>query len=295
MSAWTRLSLVLLWMACPVAFAQGPLSTSLAEDVATRDRPFQVEGYMFLTGRLATDGDGRVHWHEIDAADQVPEPVVAFVSRQAADWVIVTAGGDRVSTPLQMTFSISIRASPSGEGRYQLWRDGVSVEPQLGPDARIRVQHRAHPQYPRSLARIGAGGIVYLLLQLDEDGRVQEVFSRQIDLTTLPSDLDEAMWIQAQLGASAATAARRWRFRMPTEGEAARRPAIVGISVDYSVEPPPPAYGEWRYLVRGRHALPPWAMSQDSQAGEGLTPGSEPRPFSSSYRVRSTLAGAATD
>lgn len=279
MTRWIFPLLALL-LATSVAGAQervGPTGGTPAQST------FPVEGYMFLTGQLASDATGKVYWHEIDSAQDVPEQVRSFIAQQAADWTLEETTGTPVART--MTFALAVRASPAGDGLFRLWLAGINVREVLPPAERIVVDRRIPPEYPYELARIGAGGIVYMSVWVDADGNVQDLFAGQVDLTTMPQDLEQMKQIQAKLAANAAAAVRRWRFRMPAMGKDAGRPFAAQVTVDFTMEKRLPVYGEWRYLVRGRRALPPWQST--SGALETMVPG-EIQLAGSGYRIRST-------
>lgn len=226
---------------------------------------FPIDAYMALTGRLAAAEGGAVYWHKIDSEEQVPEPVLAFIARQASGWVLEDADGAvAASGSGPLVFSVVVRASPVADGTYGLWIDGIELQDTLPAEQKVMMQRRVPVSYPRELARMGASGIAYVSVRIDPDGRVADVFTEQVDLTTVPEDLETLMQIQARFAANAATAIRRWRFRMPQSGPDAGRPFTGRVTVDFTMVGQESAYGQWRYLVRGRRAPAPWLAATGS-------------------------------
>lgn len=262
-------AVLLLLLAAAVASASEP-APGIAPAPDAQALP--VEGFMTLTGRIEAGADRRVSGWAIDDAAKVPEDVRAFLARRIAGWSLDFDEG--VAPPARpMRFTVRVRASPLGDGLYRLWLDGVHVDEPM-PDAhRFGVEHGPRPVYPRGMARIGASGIVYMLVLAGADGRVEDVFAEQVDLTALPADPADFPRHQLEFMAQAAAAARQWRFRMPAEGPYAGRPQAVRIPFEFSMRDRRPAYGEWEYLVRGVRRMPPWsAVDPGAMGSAGVMP-----------------------
>lgn len=235
-----------------------------------------VEGFMRLTGRIVVGADRRVSGFAIDRADQVPDEIKAFLSRQAADWRVEF--DPEVAPPTgPVRFSVRLRASPAGDGQYGLWLDGVHLEEPLPEAQRMLATRKRWPEYPRAMAKLGASGIVYMLALVGTDGRVEEVFAEQVDLTVAPADAEEVVQFQLEFMASAASAARRWRFRMPAEGPDAGRRQALRIPMVFAMhDRPEAAYGEWEYVVRGVRKSPSWAPMNPGARGAMASAGVMP-------------------
>lgn len=266
-SAAVAAVLLLLAAAAVPASAPAPAPAPAADGQA-----LPIEGFMTLTGRIEAGADRRVSAWAIDHAAKVPGDVRAFLERRIAGWSLDFDEG--VEPPAgPMRFTVRVRASPLGDGLYRLWLDGVHVDEPMPEAQRFAVDDGPRPVYPRSMARIGASGIVYMLVLAGADGRVEDVFAEQVDLTALPADPADFPRYQLEFMAQAAAAARQWRFRMPTEGPYAGRPQAVRIPFEFSPRDRRVAYGEWEYLVRGVRRAPPWsAVDPGAMGSAGVMP-----------------------
>lgn len=216
-----------------------------------------VEGFMTLSGRILVGADRRVSGFAIDRASEVPDEVKAFLARQAADWRVEFDAG--VETPTEpVRFAARVRASPAGDGIYRMWLDGINLPEMLPVTQRFVPTRKRRPDYPRGMGRIGASGVVYVLALVGPDGRVDDVFAEQVDLTAVPDDPADVAQFQLEFMASALGAARQWRFRAPASGPLAGTAQVVRIPVIFAMNGKLPPYGQWEYLVRGVHKWPPW-------------------------------------
>jgi len=241
--------------------------------VAAAEYAVPIEGFMVLTGRMEVGADRRVSGYAIDRAAQVPDEVTAFLARQAANWH-VEFDADVAPPSGAVRFTVRLRASPIGDGLYQLWLDGVHLDEPLPAAQRLRAARMGPPDYPRSMARIGASGIVYMQLLLDADGNIEDVFAEQVDLTAVAADPADLPRYQLEFIASAATAASRWRFKVPVEGPYARARQAVRVPVTFLTRPV--AYGQWEYLVRGVRGTSPWTSGAQDNAGAMASTGVQP-------------------
>lgn len=239
-----------------------PGAAAAAAAAAAREVP--VEGFMTLTGRVVVDADGSVSAYAIDHAAQVPDEVEAFLARKAARWQVRFDEG--FAPPAEpVSFTARVRASPTEQGLYRLWLDGMYLDEPLPAAHRLRVERRRPPAYPRDMARVGASGIVYMLVRIGADGRVEDAFAEQVDLTAMPPDPSRVPQYQLEFIASAMTAVRQWRFRIPAEGPFAGEPHEVRVPIIFAMfDRPMAGYGEWEYLVRGVRKPPPWRPGADA-------------------------------
>lgn len=273
----------------PVAGTDGPAD---AERL-----PVPIDGSMRLTGSLTIVVDdagstkARVSGYAIDRADKVPEEVRTFLARRIAGWRIDWDRDAALATSDVLRFSVQVRASPVGDGQFRLWLDGVTVDDARPPSERVRAKRMRPPEYPREMLRIEATGIVYMLLKVGRDGRVQDLFAEQVDLTVASEDMDVMRRMHARFIASAAAAARGWRFDVPTSGALAGDEAwFVRVPVEFSLHHrPPPGYGGWQYLVRGPRRQAPWQ-------GEGVADGiGAPAPGEVRFAASLIRVSGATD
>lgn len=252
----------ILWILSPPSVAEVLAQSAGATDspVAAADYAAPVEGFMQLTGRITVDDDGRVSGYAIDHVDQVSDEARSFLARQIATWRVECDEDVRLLTKA-VKFTARLRASPVDDGVYRLWVDGVHLDEPLPSAQRLSVKRKRWPEYPRGMARTGASGTVYMLLLIGADGRTEDVFAEQVDLTAVPPDPADIPRHQLEFIASAAAAARHWRFELPVEGPYARVPQAVRVPFGFFMHGREVRYGEWQYLVRGVRRSPPWSAS----------------------------------
>jgi hypothetical protein len=228
-----------------------------------------VEGFMALTGRLVVGEDRRVSAYVIDHAAKVPDEVRAFLDRRIANWRVEFDAGT-APTAEAVRFHVRLRASAADDGLYRLWLDGVHVDEPLPAAQQLVATRTRRPDYPRAMGKVRASGIVYMLALVGADGRVEDVFAEQVDLTAVPADPADFIEHQLEFIASAAGAVRQWRFRVPAEGPYAAVPQVVRIPLVFAMHDRPTAYGEWEYLVRGVRKSPPWRSASVPDATSAL-------------------------
>jgi hypothetical protein len=111
------------------------------------------------------------------------------------------------------------------------------------------------------------------VLEIGRDGHVTNAAARQVNLYSLT---DRQAHFRKVLADASMEAARRWRFRVPTEGaNAARQHWVVTVPVNYTMGPPPglfhrtrePASGPWRAYVPGPVQTIPWDDEDRPGAG----------------------------
>lgn len=262
--AWAVALLVAIWY--PTVAGAVPQAGAESVGTGASAEAIPVEGSMTLTGRIAIGADRDVSSHVIDHEEQVPEEVKAFLARQIAGWRVGVDDGVELPPEAVVRFTVQVRASPAGDGLYGLWLDGVNLDEPLPASRRVSARRLRPPVYPTAMAKVGAGGIVYMQVLLDAEGRVEDVFAEQVDLTTLPDEPADVINYQLEFIAHAAAAARRWRFSMPSEGPYAGKRHVLRIPVDFTLaDKPEPGYGQWRFLVRGVRRVAPW-LSADGGA-----------------------------
>lgn len=234
---------------------------------AVRDK---IEVSMLLTGSVDVASDGSVTAYAIDRRDVVPEPVLAFVDRNLPAWQFAPIRRAGETVAVRARLSLRVVARPVDGDVFRMSIAGVSVEvADRLPTDELRGRHLKPPQYPPEVGRIGGKGMVYLVLRVNREGRVEDSFVEQVNLTVAGTEA-EMERIRVALGQASLEGARKWRFRPPTtggdaqlEGWAARVPVAFS-----SYEP---AYGTWGVYLPGPRAVEPWA--DDGAAADAAASG----------------------
>lgn len=255
-----------LALAIGISMLVNPASAQVAEAaVEASDLRNQVVGSMRLTGTLAIDADGMVTGYTIDHSEKVPAEVLRLVARYVPRWRVV----DSANGPGNKRFGVRVMATPRGDDYFALSLVGASILEKRRPEDTITTDGRLRrPEYPRSLARVGASGTVYVVVKVGRDGEVTDLVIEQVNLNVVgpPAKVVEA---QADFAAHTAAAARKWRFRLPKTGPNAGQPyLVVRVPVEYSIMKPL-GYAEWEYYVPGPRRLVPWMQEDGMALGAG--------------------------
>ncbi len=248
------------WIACVVALllafpllAQGPKAVRK-----------QVESSMVLTGTIDVGASGDVDGYTIDHVEKIPKGVSGLVAKFVPQWKFepVLVAGKPVKARAKM--SMRIVAKERDDGSYVVGIDGANFG-QDGPGESVDSKQMLPPSYPMDAAINGAGGTVYLAVQIGRDGRVREVVVEQVNLTMIASERVMARW-RGAFAKSASRAARTWTFTPPLRGESMDDNYwLARIPVAYSMgDEKPGGYGQWEAYVPGPRHVAPWGDSDSA-------------------------------
>lgn len=226
----------------------------------------QVEASLLVTGMISIEPDGSVSAVDLDRPEKLPEGIAVFVGRSMADWrfepVLVDGKPSRVRT--KMSARLVGKRADNGGMRVTI-RGADFGDYEARPEAeRITGRQLTPPNFPQDAAYAGAQGTVYLLLKVGRDGAVEEVATEQVNLRILGSEL-QMKELRNIFARSAALAARRWTFNLPSQGEEAGWPYwSVRIPVDFAFHGDKPhEYGQWEAYVPGPRQRVAWAQQDD--------------------------------
>lgn len=256
---WGLLLAIGMFTMTGLASAQEPAGV-----VETGDLRNQVVGSMRLTGTLAVGADGAITAYAIDHSKKVPPEVLRHVARYVPLWRVMKSGGAG-----NKRFSVRVMATPRGDGYFALSLVGASIMEKQRPEEEITIDRpRKRPSYPRSLARIGVSGTVYVVLKVGRDGEAEDFVTEQVNLNFVGSP-EEVVKARADFAAHTAAAVRQWRFRFPKAGPYADQPyLVVRVPVDYIINGRG-GYAEWEYYVPGPRRAVPWVQEDGMALGAG--------------------------
>lgn len=240
-----------------------------------------VEASMVVTGTITVNPDGSVRGYALHDADKVPPGVVQLIKRTIQGWQFspIEEHGKRVTARAGMTVrvtadmvdakhaSIKVSGAQFGCNAYQ-------ADPLLPnackPATTVHPLQRKPPLYPLDAMRLGAEGVVYLVVEVGRDGHVMHAAARQVNLyhrlRTDPARMRKSLAKAAQ------RAALKWTFKVPTVGpEAAVDHWIVQVPVAYSMHGNvyDHGYGRWSAYVRGPVRDIPWSDSDGGANSKG--------------------------
>ena len=225
----------------------------------------QVENSMLVRGNIHVEVDGSVSNVVLEQQDKLPSGVVSLVRRAATAWRFEPVEVDGKVVKAIAPMSVRVVARKVEGGNYEVSLRGASFQSYDAADPQdIASLSMPAPQYPPLAAAAGATGNVYLLVKIGRDGKVQDAFAEQVNLTFLSREAEQRRY-RDMLAKNAVAAARRWTFRVPSEGEAATLPYwTVRVPVNYSMNSGRPSnadeYGRWTSYVPGPREQAPWRL-----------------------------------
>jgi hypothetical protein len=250
----------------------------------------QLEGSMLIKGRIDVAADGTVSGFSIKDQDKVDPPALAHVMRHVPHWTVHPATVDGVPVASSTPFSVRLVARRIDDDQYGISITGVSIEDDLPEEARPRKDSMEPPRYPADMLRIGASGIVYLVVRVDASGRVVDSHVEQVNLTALARP-KEANLIRTRFAATAVSAARDWTFHSPATGPYAGEPHYsLRVPVEFFIDArgAAMAYGQWSVHLPGKWTKTPWTRDDDDNARTAAVPG-QPKLAGTGLRLRSEL------
>lgn len=222
----------------------------------------QAEATMLVTGHVDIDREGRVAAHALDKAERLP-PYVASLIGRAVPQLRFEPLPDADAPLARARMSLRLVATQAGDGNMKIGIRSAHFgdDETRDPASVIRSRDLDPPDFPASVARIGGKGTVYLLVKVGRDGKPEDVFPEQVNLTAV-ANAKVMESIRRDLSKAAMAGARRWRFTPPTVGDEASRDSwVVRVPVDFAFAGErDPGYGEWRAYVPGPRSRPLWAL-----------------------------------
>lgn len=227
----------------------------------------QIESSLLVTGEVYIETDGSVSRLDIEKEDQLPSGVVKMVRDNALQWKFQPIQHDGHAVKAIAPMRLRVVARKLEGDRYEIALRGVSFERYDAKDPQSVVYEKLDPpKYPSDAFRSGAAGTVYLAVKVGRDGLVEDIVAEQVNLRLIASE-GEMNYFRKVLADSAIAASKKWRFRVPTEGEAAAKPYwSVRIPVSYSLDrgPSESDYGKWVSYIPGPRQPVPWRDASNS-------------------------------
>ncbi len=233
----------------------------------------RVESSMMVRGEIDIETDGTVSAVQLHREDKLPAGVARLVRDNALQWRFDPIMKDGKAVAARAPMNLRVVARKVEGDQYEIGLRGVSFNGEYNGDDRSAVTSIAMPppRYPETAFRSGASGAVYLLVKVARDGKVEDAYAEQVNLTFLSSEADQRRFREL-FAKSAVAAAKRWQFRAPTEGERVDAPFwSVRIPVTYTLgdagRHPKDDYGQWSSYVSGPRERAPWRdEATDAQA-----------------------------
>jgi hypothetical protein len=222
-----------------------------------------AEASMLLTGTINVDPKGAVTGFTIDHRDKVPGEVVQLVDGIVPQWRFQPV--THVSQPagVKTTMSILVVATQPDDTHYSISVDGATFGDDSADNEEIKSKSMKPPRYPAGLGA-GASGVAYLILRIDQLGKVANVMVEQVNLRVLGTQ-GESDNFRKQFADSAMRAAKRWTFTVPAVAAPDDEGLFsVRVPVDYRCECEKPIeYGKWQAYIPGPRQTIPWLHQDD--------------------------------
>ena len=226
---------------------------------AVRER---IESSLVVRGDVSIETDGSVSAVQLDKEDKLPAGVVSMVREAGLKWRFEPVLRDGVAVRALAPMSLRVIARKLEGDRYEISLRGINFARLDADDpeniARISLKP---PRYPEQAFRAGVSGSVYLLVKVGRDGKVEDAFAEQVNLTFLSRENDQRR-ARELLAKSALAGARQWTFRVPTQGPGAAQPFWnVRVPVSYSLDnggAEGQEQGRWVSYVPGPRERAPW-------------------------------------
>jgi hypothetical protein len=236
----------------------------------------QVEVSMLLTGTIDIERDGSVSGYAIDHSEQVPDYVVSHLDRIVPGWRFEPTLRDGAPVAVRSPMSVRMVAKPAGEGSFKVSISGVSFDKYNDSATdEITRDRMPPPSYPAAAAAMGGKGTVYLVLRINREGRVEDLFVEQVNLTAIGTE-DEMEKMRESFSKAATKAAWKWTYHPPTTGDDVDDAYwAVRVPVDFMLwDEKPPRYGTWHAYLPGPRATASWA--QDGASPDAIVAGVHP-------------------
>lgn len=163
-------------------------------------------------------------------------------------------------------------AKPGDNNTYAVSIRSAHFGSQEQGAASVAAKDMPPPAYPEHAFREGATGVVYLLLKIGRDGKVEDLVAEQVNLTTLAPESKRPRWRKAFADAAIAKA-QRWTFVPPTQGAEADAPYwVMRVPVTFDIETWPgnltaaKQAKKWQSYLPGPRQPAPWHEQRGASA-----------------------------
>lgn len=220
----------------------------------------QVEASMLVSGTIEINPDGSVRTYAIDQAAKLSPSINDCIRQTVTAWRFQVDTKKEVIAKARMTLRLLAKSVDDKHIAVSVGGETIGKDDGLPTDD-LQFDHRAVPAYPKVALDARATGVVYLLLRVNRDGKVDDAWVEQVNLTTYSSDLNVELmrktFAKATLGS-----AKRWTFHVPTTGALASAPYWVArLPISFEINGFPydledGQFGKWSVYLRGpRHPV----------------------------------------
>lgn len=224
----------------------------------------QAQASMLVEGSITVAQDGSVSQYAIDHPEKLPPQVRKVVDMSVPHWRFTPLQVAGAPVTQKANMSMRVVARPVGGGDYSIVITGATFDLATDPADKVVMNsptYKRHPtpHYPPGAAEEGATATVYVLVQIDQQGRVENDLAQQVNLRFAGNESEMKRW-RAVFAAAASSAVKSWTFNIPQTGPLAgshywyaRIPIAYRKFGQRSV-----AYGHWDAYMPGPQETAPW-------------------------------------
>ncbi|MGH8190404.1 MAG: energy transducer TonB [Rhodanobacteraceae bacterium] len=268
-----------------------------------------VQESMVVTGSITVNPQGGVAGYTVRDLDKLPPAARQIIQTTVPRWQFVPIMKNGKAVAAEAGMSLRIVADMVDQDHATIQVAGAA----FGCDARpksnlpgecpagtaIRYAHRDPPRYPIDAVRARVGGEVFLVLQIDRDGRVSQTAVRQVNLYTVT---DQPAYYRKTLADASLRAASKWQFRIPTRSpNGGKAHWIVEVPIDFSLDWVPnrfatyrrssSTYGQWNAYIPGPVQDIPWAHNKTNGGSDAVADNGQPFTPDPRFVLETPLGG----
>ncbi|WP_311240242.1 MULTISPECIES: hypothetical protein [unclassified Xanthomonas] len=267
-----------------ILFSLAAMGVAHAKPDAAR---LQIEASMNVTGELTLTPDGTVTAVALADEERLPAAVRERIKHSVAAWRFDPVKDDGNALPARLPMSLLLVAKPGDDNQYRVSIRSAHFGGQTPQGVSAQPNGMVPPPYPVNAFRGGATGVVYLLLKIGRDGKVEDVVAEQVNLTALVPESKRARWRKEFADASIAKA-RSWTFTPATAGSERNAPfwemrVPVTFDIAASEKDLDAKQKKWQSYLPGPRQTASWRMQNDAAA---TTDSPDALPGSGLFSVR---------
>lgn len=238
----------------------------------------KMEASMLVTGEVRVDTKGVVESYTLDKAEKLTAKLREFVDAHVRQWRFEPVLAEGKPAAMHNRMGLQIVLTPQDDGNFRIELRGVSFYALKDEGYDLEPVDQRPPRYPTNAAREGVQAIVYLMLRIGPDGRVQDAVAEQVNLKSVVPPKTMERW-RGVFASNAVEQAGTWSYKVPTRGEEAAGggPWNLRVPVNYILGTGD-EYGTWVAYLPGPRQPVPWSGASGLPSPETLAAGG-------SYRV----------
>lgn len=231
----------------------------------------QTESSLGVTGTITVNPDGTVLTHTLDPKAPLSADLVGFIDKTVASWRFkpIVVDGKAVTAKVPMHLRLVAKPTDGQQMTVTIASTYFGDDSALPATDTVRSRRLPPPSFPRDALMRGGKGTVYLIVEVDREGKVSNVDAEQVNLR-VAGTANEMDALRRQFTDAAIRAARRWTFDIPTTGEQAGEDRwLARVPVEFLLgRPGNDRKREWDTYIPGpRNMAMPWAQEKLKTAG----------------------------